>query len=248
MCLCGSRFQVYIFKSLYLKTKMYFCLRLSQHTFCFSQKTKNVRTHFIRSRPGNYAEFGVHRTHLFPAHRNQFFQRSQTRDCLGYWRGHCGFALHSCQLLCQCGLGEPYRQTSRILPDFRLSDSYLCHLYASFEDKNAHRRRGKTHRPKLHQNLSQRIFTQFIEYRRRPFLARNRSFCPKCLSKSGGFRSLHWDCDWNIFVDRFIQNYFSKTIPRQTQPTCSQQNPKSCWLYLDDFQCYYLSSKFQKVQ
>ena len=119
---------------------MYFCLRLSQDTFCFSQKTKNVRTHFIRSRPGNYAEFGVHRTHFFPADRNQFFPWSKTRYCFGYRCGHCGFALHSCQLLCQRRLGEPYRQTSGILPDFCLSDSHLCHLYASFEDQNAHRR------------------------------------------------------------------------------------------------------------
>ena len=180
---------------------MYFCLRLSQDTFCFSQKTKNVRTHFIRSRPGNYAEFGFHRTHLFPAHRNQFFQRSQTRDCLGYWRGYCGFTLHSCQLLCQRGFSESYRQTSRILPDFRLPDSHLCHLYAPFEDQNAYRRRRKTHRPKLHQDLSQRIFTQFTEHWRRPFLARNSRFRAKCLSKSGGFRPLHWNRNRNLFTN-----------------------------------------------
>lgn len=222
---------------------MYFCLRLLQDTFCFSQKTKNVRTHFIRSRPGNYAEFGVHRTHLFPAHRNQLFQRSQTRDCLGYWRGYCGFTLHRCQLLCQRGFSEPHRQTSRILSDFRLSDSHLCHLYAPFEDQNAHRRRRKTHRPKLHQNIPQRIFTQFTEYRCCTFLARNGCFCTKCLSKSRGFRSLYWDCNRNLFVNRFVQNHLSKTIPRQAQSTSGEQNKKSSWMYLNDFQCVYLYAK-----
>ena len=180
---------------------MYFCFSLSQDTFCFLQKIKNVRTHFIRCRIRNHAESGLHRTHFFPADRNQFYQRAQARFGIGFWRSFCRSPLHHCQLLCQRRSRKSDRQTPGFLPHFRISDSHLCHLYDSLQDQNAPGWRRKTDRSELYQDISQRVFTQSAEYWCRTFLARNGRFRPQCLSKSGRFYPLHWYRNWHLSVD-----------------------------------------------